>query len=235
MHGRAPAPRDCAFFGRRKGKTLRAAQRGLLEDALPNLLLDIDKPAPAKLSDFFPVPVDGIRLEIGFGGGEHLLHEARGFPRVGFIGVEPFRNGLAKAVAAIDRETLRNIRLFDRDAVLLLDWLPPESLARIDLLYPDPWPKTRHWKRRFVNGTNLDRVARCLAPAGGFHFASDVEAYVRWTLREVGRNGRLTWTEPGLESCRSAWPGWPGTRYEAKAVKEGRAPTYLTFRKPAED
>jgi tRNA (guanine-N7-)-methyltransferase len=223
--------RDGAFFGRRKGKTLRAAQRGALQSVLPELLLDLGQPVPARLAALFPATVDDIRLEIGFGGGEHLLHEARRLPGSGFIGVEPFRNGLAKAVAAIASEELRNIRLFDEDAVLLLDWLPPESLSRIDLFYPDPWPKPRHWKRRFINQANLDRVARCLAPGGTFRFASDVESYVAWTLRAVAAHGRLAWTETSLDACRGAWPDWPGTRYEAKAVAEGRRPAYLAFRK----
>lgn len=177
------------------------------------------------------MPVDEVRLEIGFGGGEHLLHEARSFPRIGFIGVEPFRNGLAKAVAAIRREGIRNVRLFDEDAVRLLEWLPAASLTRIDLLYPDPWPKTRHWKRRFVQRENIDRIARCLRTGGSFRFASDVPAYVSWTLREVGRSGELAWTAGDIEECRTPWEGWPGTRYEMKAVAEGRRPAYLGFRK----
>ena len=234
MRRPAHATREGAFFGRRKGKTLRTAQRGALENVLPALLLDLSRPAPESLAELFPVTVEDIRLEIGFGGGEHLVREARSFPRSGFIGVEPFENGLAKAVAAIDREGFRNVRLFDQDAVPLLDWLPPHSLARIDLLYPDPWPKTRHRKRRFVQGGNLDRIARCLAPAGTFRFATDVDAYVKWVLREVASNGRLVWTEPDIDTCRNAWAGWAATRYEAKALAEGRRPAYLTFRKPSE-
>jgi tRNA (guanine-N7-)-methyltransferase len=216
-----------AFFGRRKGKTLRPSQREGLQASLPSLLLDIAEPPPPRLGELLPVAVDSVFLEIGFGGGEHLLHEARRLPQTGFIGIEPFENGLAKAVAAIRREALRNIRLSDRDAVLLLDWLPTESLARIDLLYPDPWPKRRHHKRRFVNAANLARLARCLEPGGLFRFASDVEDYVDWTLREVAAQGDFVLAKQG----RQPWSEWPGTRYEAKAIKEGRRPTYLVFRK----
>ena len=177
------------------------------------------------------MPVDEVRLEIGFGGGEHLLDEARRWPAAGFIGVEPFQNGMAKAVMAIERDGLANIRLFDQDATGLLDWLPAGSIERIDLFYPDPWPKPRHWRRRFVQPANLDRVARCLAPGGEFRFASDVDAYVRWTLRNVAANQHLRWVEGDLELCRDPWPNWPGTRYEAKALREARRPAYLTFRR----
>ena len=225
--------RDGSFFGRRRGKTLRPKQREALNSTLPGLLLDVTKPAPADLSRLFPIPVQALRLEIGFGGGEHLVHEARSSPTVGYIGIEPFENGLAKAVVLIGREAIENVRLFDRDATILLDWLPAGSLERIDLLYPDPWPKMRHWKRRFVGPENLARIVRCLRPGGLFRFASDVEAYVKWTLREVSRTDRLTWSAASLEECRDPWPGWPGTRYEQKALAAGRWPAYLTFRKTA--
>jgi tRNA (guanine-N7-)-methyltransferase len=224
--------RDGSFFGRRKGKTLKPRQREAIETLLPRLLVDVSEPPPEPLAAIFPVPVSEVRLEIGFGGGEHLLHEARTSPDAGFIGVEPFQNGLAKAVTAIGDEGIRNVRLFDRDATLLLDWLPAASVARIDLLYPDPWPKLRHWKRRFVRTENLDRLTRVLAPGGVFRFASDVEAYVKWAIREVARHGGLAWTAESVEACREPWPGWPGTRYEAKAIAAGRRPAYLTFRKP---
>jgi tRNA (guanine-N7-)-methyltransferase len=204
-------------------------QQRTLEDALPRLLLELSSPPPQPLSGLFPIAVNEIRLEIGFGGGEHLLSEARRFPEVGFIGVEPFRNGLAKAVTAIEAEGIRNIRLFDQDAVPLLDWLPAESLARIDLLFPDPWPRPRHWRRRFIQPENLDRVARCLKRGGVFRFASDVDAYVKWTLRVAGTRPHLHWTEGRLENCRKPWEGWPGTRYGAKAARESRAAAYLTF------
>ena len=224
--------RDGSFFGRRKGKTLKASQRAALERLFPLLVLDLSQPAPADPAKLFPLPVDDVRLEIGFGGGEHLLHEAEARPQSGFIGVEPFQNGLAKAVAAIEEKGIANIRLFADDAALLLDWLPPASLTRIDLLYPDPWPKLRHWKRRFVRGENLDRIARALKPGGVFRFASDVEAYVKWTLKEVAAHRGLIWTGSTLDACRQPWPDWPGTRYEEKAVREGRRPAYLIFRKP---
>jgi tRNA (guanine-N7-)-methyltransferase len=220
-------------YGRHVGRGLTQYQEELLKTALPELQLDLSQPAPRPLERLFGEGARDVWLEIGFGGGEHLLHEARSSPATGFIGIEPFQNGLAKAAAIVEREAIRNVRLFDRDATILLDWLPAESLDRIDLLYPDPWPKMRHWKRRFVNPQNLERIARCLKPRGLFRFASDVDAYVKWTLREVGRSDRLIWTADCLEDCRQPWPGWPGTRYEAKAVAEQRRTAYLVFRRSA--
>jgi tRNA (guanine-N7-)-methyltransferase len=221
--------RGGSFFGRRKGKPLRPGKRMALDTVLPMVKIDIDQPRPDELSQLFGVPTEAFRLEIGFGG-EHFLHEANANPTIGFIGVEPFENGMAKAVTAIDRDGIRNVRLYDQDATGLLDWLPAESLERVDLLYPDPWPKKRHFKRRFVNQANLDRIARCLTPDGTFRFATDIESYVEWTLDEVAKNGRLTLTDPDGDHG-TPWPGWPGTRYEAKAIREGRRPTYLAFRK----
>ena len=224
MHERR---RGGSFYGRRKGKALRPGQQKALETVLPKLLIDIARPPPERLGDLFDVAVSAVRLEIGFGGGEHLLHAARSNPDTGFIGVEPFESGLAKAVTAIAREGVRNVRLFDQDAVLILDWLPEESISRIDLLFPDPWPKKRHWKRRFVNQANLHGIAHCLAAGAEFRFATDVESYAGWTRDEVARHARLMLLRDGMEP----WPDWPGTRYEAKAARAGRGAWYMTFRR----
>ena len=139
-----------AFFGRRKGHRLRARHAELIETVLPRLVVDIGHPPPADLATLFPMTVDEIQLEIGFGGGENMIAQAIARPRTGIIGVEPFVNGMAKALAAIETAGLRNIRLHFDDALALLAWLPDASLARIDLIHSDPWPKRRHWKRRFV-------------------------------------------------------------------------------------
>jgi len=219
------------LYGRRKGKPLSAYRAGLMENRLPALSLDLSAPAPDDLSNLFGKKVTALRLEIGFGGAEHLIHEAKAAPDIGFIGVEPFLNGLAKAVAAIEENRLDNVRLFGGDAALLLDWLPPASLERVDLLYPDPWPKKRHWKRRFVGPANLDRIARSLRPGGFFRFASDIPSYVEWTLLHLHERPEFEWTAERADDWRRPFPGWPGTRYERKALAAGRRPAYLAFRR----
>lgn len=220
-----------AFFGRRKAKPLKPAQQVLYRDLLPRLAIDIAQPAPAALDTLFGRKMRDFRLEIGFGGGEHLVHEAGGHPDTGFIGVEPFVNGMAKALASIERCGLTNIRLFHEDAARLLDWLPGGQLARADLLYPDPWPKRRHWKRRFVSEANLDRLARVLAPGGELRFVSDIDSYVNWTLVRLARHPCFEWTAQRAKDWNRPWLGWPGTRYEEKAIRAGRKGTYLIFRK----
>lgn len=222
-----------AFFGRRKGHPLRSRQSGLFETLLPRLALDLTAPAPADLTALFSQPVDDVRLEIGFGGAEHMIGQAEAHPRTGIVGAEGFINGIAKALGAIDEKQLANVRLHHGDAIHLLDWLPPASLARIDLLYPDPWPKRRHWKRRFVNEQNIARLARVLKPGGEFRFASDWANYAEWTLWRLLRAPEFIWTAEHADDWRKPWAGFTRTRYEAKAIREGRAPCYLIFKRRA--
>ena len=217
------------FFGRRKGKPLRAQQSRHLRVDLPRLQIDPSILDDGPLTGLFPQPVTAVRLEIGFGGGEHLLAEAGRHPDIGYIGAEAFVNGIAKATAGIVEAGLANIRLHGDDVVPLLERLPAGSLERIDLLYPDPWPKRRHWKRRFVRPDNMDRIARLLRPGGHFRFATDVEDYAAWTLRHVLADDRFQWTARVADDWRRPWAGWPGTRYEAKALREGRRPGYYEF------
>jgi tRNA (guanine-N7-)-methyltransferase len=218
-----------AFFGRRKGPALRPHQAQLLQTLLPQLSLDLNQ--PFKPEEVFSWRPKTLCLEIGFGGGEHLLAQAQTAPEVGFIGCEPFTNGMAKALAAISATGISNVRLHFGDAVELLAWLPADSLARIDLLYPDPWPKRRHWKRRFVQPVRIAEFARILRPGGEFRFASDWPPYVAWTLALISRSEAFEWTAERPADWRSPWPGYQRTRYEAKAIREGRRPCYLTFRR----
>ncbi|MBV2142160.1 tRNA (guanosine(46)-N(7))-methyltransferase TrmB [Falsochrobactrum sp. TDYN1] len=217
------------FFGRRHGKPLRQHQSELFENLLPRLKLDPGQPAPQDLRTLFDAPVEKVRMEIGFGGGEHLHHETGRCSQTGFIGIEPFINGMAKMLTALDTEPRPNLRLYDEDATAVLDWLPDASLSGIDLFYPDPWPKRRHWKRRFVSDANLDRFARVLKPGSKFRFASDIEHYVNWTLQHCRWHDAFDWQAKGPADWNGAYEGWPGTRYEAKAFREGRRAAYLTF------
>jgi tRNA (guanine-N7-)-methyltransferase len=227
-HGRAYRG---AFFGRRKGKALRAGQARLFDTLLPTICVDLQSSAPASLAALFPDRVREVRLEIGFGGAEHLIAQAAANPDCGFIGIEPFINGMAKALAAIERRGLTNIRLHHGDAIDLLAWLPAASLAKVYLLYPDPWPKRRHWKRRFVQDRTIAQFARVLRPGGEFRFASDIDSYVSWTLVRLLRSPAFAWTAERAGDWRNPWPDFAGTRYEAKAKREGRTPCYLTFRR----
>src|SRR5258705_13234889 len=223
--------RKGAFFGRRKGHPLKPQQAVLFETLLPRLALDPAPRAPADLATLFPDAAEAVHLEIGFGGGEHMVAEAERQPRAGFIGVEPFVNGMAKALAAIAAKNVTNVRLHFGDAIFLLEWLPPSSIARLDLIYPDPWPKRRHWKRRFVQDATVAAVARVLRPGGEFRFISDWPDYVAWTLGHLMRSRDFEWTAERADDWRKPWAGFTGTRYEAKAKREGRAPCYLIFRR----
>jgi tRNA (guanine-N7-)-methyltransferase len=228
--GGAPhSPRS--FFGRRKGHKLRLHQADLIEHLLPRLALDISGPSPSGLADLFDPPAGEARLEIGFGGGEHLIAEARAFSNTGFIGCEPYVNGMAKILAQIEACNIGNIRLFAGDAAELLAWAPPNSLARIDLIHPDPWPKRRHWKRRFVQDTTVAAMARVLKPGGEFRFVSDIDDYCAWTLAHLARSPDFTWTAERAADWRQPWADYTMTRYGRKAEREGRQAAYLRFRK----
>jgi tRNA (guanine-N7-)-methyltransferase len=201
-----------------------------METLLPRLALDLGAP-PGDLRFLYANPVEEVRLEIGFGGGEHLISAARTQPHAGFIGVEPFVNGMAKALAAIAAQSLSNIRLHHGDVADVLAWLPPNSLARVEALYPDPWPKRRHWKRRLVQDASVASIGRVLRPDGEFRFATDIADYATWTLARVLRSPQFEWTAERADDWRRPWRDFAGTRYEKKAIEAGRRPCYLTFRK----
>ena len=167
-------------------------------------------------------------LEIGFGAGEHLAHQAKLNPDVSLLGAEAFMNGVAKLLAHLQENAVSNVRVLHGDARLLLEALPDSCLERIYLLYPDPWPKTPQKKRRFVNETNLAHFHRVLKPGGLLLFASDIPDYVMWTKLHVANFGHFMMRTGETE----AFANWTRTRYEAKALREGRTPAYLTFQKP---
>ncbi|MGA2055257.1 MAG: tRNA (guanine(46)-N(7))-methyltransferase TrmB [Bradyrhizobium sp.] len=227
----ATAQAQRAFFGRRKGHKLRSHQADLIAHLLPRLALDIGSPAAADLAGLFDIPVGNVRLEIGFGGGEHLIAEARAFPNTGFIGCEPYVNGMAKILTLIEAGDVGNIRLFAGDASELLAWAPAQSLARIDLIHPDPWPKRRHWKRRFVQDATIAAMARALSHDGEFRFVSDISDYCAWTLSHFMRVPDFLWTAERAVDWREPWPDYTMTRYGRKAEREGRNAAYLIFKK----
>jgi tRNA (guanine-N7-)-methyltransferase len=217
-----------AFFGRRSGKRLHRGQDALFKTLLPQLDIALDGGVidPRTL---FPAAKHHV-LEIGYGGGEHLSLEASRAPETGFIGCEVFSGGIAKLVQQIDEQGLGNIRLFTDDALKLLLAMPDGVLDGVYLLYPDPWPKSRHHKRRFVSPTTLKEMARVVKPGGYFRFASDIEDYANWTLAHVLRapDWQVDLGAPG--SWHQPYPGWEPTRYEEKARVEGRMTSfYFTF------
>ena len=214
-----------AFYGRRQGKRLRPKQAAGISGTLPNLQIDCS--GPVRPDALFASDKTAYWLEIGFGGGEHLINNASLHPDIGHLGCEPFINGMAKLVLLIEKDGIDAIRLHNDDAVQLLDQLPDASLDRIYLLYPDPWPKRRHNKRRFVSDENLSRMARVLKPGGEFRFASDIDHYVGWTLARILGSPDFVWTAEQPDDWRLPWENWPSTRYEAKAIREGRKSSYL--------
>ena len=236
VHDADGAP-ERAFFGRRKGKRLRDAQERRLAELLPALRVTVPEAGTLDPATLFPA-VPSLRevwLEIGFGGGEHLAAQAAAHPDIGIIGAEPFVNGVVKLLRAIDERGLRNVRIRDEDVTALLARLPDACLARVYLLYPDPWPKRRQRKRRFVSEASLAEIARVLKDGGVFRFASDIDDYAGWTLARATRCPDLAWTAERADDWRQPFPGWPGTRYEAKAIAAGRRPTYLEFARRPRD
>jgi tRNA (guanine-N7-)-methyltransferase len=223
--------RGGSFFGRRKGHKLRPHQLDLVEQLLPRLALDISSESPNDLGEVFDRPVAEVRLEIGFGGGEHLIAEALNFPDTGFIGCEPYVNGMAKILTQIEAHNIANIRLFAGDAAELLAWAPPRSLVRIDLIHPDPWPKRRHWKRRFVQDATVAAMARILKTSGEFRFVSDIDDYCAWTLAHLVRSPDFEWMAERAADWQLPWPDYTMTRYGRKAEREGRKAAYFRFRR----
>jgi tRNA (guanine-N7-)-methyltransferase len=225
----SPLPERRNFYGRIRGKTLRASQKTYLAEDLGPLTLQgvtrDDNPSrhPVDLGRFGGKPV---WLEIGFGGGEHLVHMAAANPQVGLIGCEPFVNGIAMLLGKVRAAALDNLALHPGDVRDLFEVLPAGLLQKVFLNYPDPWPKARHHRRRFVTPGYLQALARVTAPGAEFRVATDIPDYVRQTLEEVPQAGFELLAEGGVP-----WDDWLSTRYEQKALREGRVPHYLTFRR----
>jgi tRNA (guanine-N7-)-methyltransferase len=212
------------LYGRRKGHALRRHHLELLENLLPKLRFD---PASLDRSEY-------AHLEIGFGGGERLAHLAERNPDRQFIGAEPFVNGVAKLLSLIEAKALANIRIHDGDARDLLEALPDASLDHVDILYPDPWPKLRHHKRRLVNSSTLKELHRLLKPESRLIVATDIADYAAWTLRQARAHGGFHWLAERCVDWRAPPVDWVPTRYETKAIAEGRVPIYLRFSRAPE-
>lgn len=216
-------------FGRRKGHRLSPRKQRLFSDLLPCLRPDLAAPPPEPLNGLFAAPVSEVWLEVGFGAGEHLLWQARENPQAGIIGCEPFINGVASLLGSLDEDNPGNVAIWDSDAREILGWLGDASLSCVFVLHPDPWPKVRHRKRRFISPETLEELARVMQKGATLRIASDIPDYVRTTLLAIRLSGQFEWTAQTPAGWRVRPPDWPQTRYEKKALKEGRPPTYLEF------
>jgi tRNA (guanine-N7-)-methyltransferase len=221
------------LYGRRTGKPLRASRQALLDALLPDLLIELPSEGGLATKDLFAQRRDeacaDCWLEIGFGKGEHLAWQAIHNPDVTFIGCEPYISGMASLVAQIDAGKISNVRLYDDDATLLLEALEPGSLSRVFLLFSDPWPKKRHHKRRFVNHSKLDLFAKVLKSGGELRIATDHAEYGNWIVRHMVKRDDFDWKAECATDWRERTPDWPPTRYEKKAIEQGRTAIYLRY------
>ncbi|WP_282605584.1 tRNA (guanosine(46)-N7)-methyltransferase TrmB [Pelagibius sp. Alg239-R121] len=228
------------FYGRRHGRPLRAKLRNLVETLLPKVRIELTEGTvpdvdPRELfsgeATFAAAPNAEFWLEIGFGGGEHLAWQAEHHPEVGFIGAEYFFNGIASLLRHIDDRQLKNLRVYEGDVRDLLPKLPDASLTRVFILFPDPWPKSRHNKRRLVQDETLDELARVMADGAELRLGTDDPGYLNWMLEYLMRRDDFVWTARGPQDWRVRTEDWPQTRYERKAIEAGRKPAYLKFRR----
>lgn len=226
-------PAHLRSFGRRRGRMLSPRQQQLMSGLLPQLALDISQPAPSNLESLFASGVNEVWLEIGFGGGEHLIWQADQNPSVGLIGCEPFEDGVVKALTAIEEKNLGNVRLYVDDARDVLDWLPDRSIARTFILFPDPWPKRRHHKRRLVSPALIEKLARVMSPGGELRIGTDIGDYARTVLIALQASSAFTWQACTPDDWRVRPSDWPQTRYEAKAHREQRRCYFFRFLRKA--
>lgn len=220
---------DIRSYGRRHGRKFSPRQTRLLADELPRLTIDVASPPPGSAAELFDRQVRDVWLEIGFGGGEHLIWQAEHNRDVGIIGCEPFLDGIVKVLDGIHARGLSNIRLLPDDARPLLRWLPAGSVGRAFILFPDPWPKTRHRKRRLVSAQFLGMLARVMKSGAELRIATDIGDYARTVLLAARASPQLHWLATGPSDWRQRTADWPPTRYEQKALSAGRRPVYLRF------
>jgi tRNA (guanine-N7-)-methyltransferase len=221
------------LYGRRRGRAMRPGHRHLLETRLPSLGFALPRTGALQPHTLFPAPVDAIWLELGFGGGEHLAAQAEAHRAIGVIGAEIFENGVAKLLADIERRALGNVRIFMGDARLLVASLAEASIARAFILFPDPWPKERHKKRRLVSHDFLGALARAMTDDAELRLATDDMDYARAMLALGCDHRDFRWQAAGPGDWRERPGDWPATRYERKAIAAGRKPLYLRFQRRA--
>jgi tRNA (guanine-N7-)-methyltransferase len=226
----APRPRQL-FYGRRRGRALRVGQRQRQTTLLPRLSFALPESGQFGPAGLFAPPMRQMWLEIGFGGGEHLAEQAERHPEIGFIGCEVFENGIVKLLGEIDRRALTNIRVYPNDARPLLAALPRNSISRVFILFPDPWPKARHHKRRLIAPATLDRLAEITVDGAELRLATDDPSYLAWMLEHATAHPAFAWTARRPSDWRERPADWPATRYEEKARKAGRSPAFLRFRR----
>jgi tRNA (guanine-N7-)-methyltransferase len=219
--------RQRRHFGRRKGPALSAYQAGLLETLLPALTIEPQSGRDPR--SYFSAPVSDVWLEVGFGGGEHLLWQAQAHPDIGLIGAEPYVSGVAKLLSRVAPAPVANLLLYTEDATDIIDALPDSSLGRVFVLFPDPWPKTRHHKRRFIQMAMLDQLARVMKPGAELRFGTDDKSYLVWALERLSAHHAFQWLANSAADWRARPDDWPQTRYEAKAIRAGDTCTYLRF------
>ncbi|HEX3535265.1 MAG TPA: tRNA (guanosine(46)-N7)-methyltransferase TrmB [Stellaceae bacterium] len=228
MNGPPPDHRT-RLYGRRRGRPLREGRRRTKDELLPRLAIGLPECGALDPLALFARPPEAVWLEIGFGGGEHLAEQAALHPAIGFIGCEVFDNGVARLVGEIAQRGLDNVRVFIDDARLLLEALPPASLGRVFILFPDPWPKARHHKRRLVAPPTLDRLAAVMADGAELRLATDDPGYLAWMLEHMTAHSEFRWLARRPADWRQRPADWPPTRYEEKAVAAGRTPVFLCF------
>lgn len=217
------SPEMLRSFGRRHGRKLRANRAAMVETLLPKLLINLPP------ENLFKDTTRPLWFEIGFGGGEHLAEQARLHPEVNFIGCEPYVNGMATLLSAIERERLANIRLYDNDARLLLGELSDNSIERMFILFPDPWPKVRHHKKRIISQGSLPLFHRKLKAGGLLRIATDHEDYCTWILENLLAYGKFSWQAKSQVDWHTPPENWVTTRYQAKAAAEGRKAVFLDW------
>lgn len=221
------------LYGRRQGKRLRPGQRDLIAEFLPLLEVDPTQGYPFDLQSFFGREVQDVWLEIGFGGGEHLAWQAQTHPRIGFLGCEPYLNGVVKLLSQIRNMQLRNVRVYRDDARLLVARLPSNTIGRAFILFPDPWPKSRHHKRRIISEEMLGLLARVLRNEAELRIATDDLGYLEWILWHLQNHPDFEWQASEPIDWKSPPHDWPATRYQKKAIAAGRKCTFLTFKRRA--